>query len=282
MAAAGADEFSGPGRKTIVNEDWGTIYCQESCSVRADSLGRTFRVTTDKGPISLSRCNDGWLVQAPNQNLRLRKTENFDGSRRLLVTFNSSKYLFEKKLNDYMWNFPGNKVYFTLREGELRAAIGPEGTFKMHKKKGGVAYDIDSEAGQSEVLLGRKKLSNHKYRYVVVRQSGEELARHPYMVRGVLFDNGPVGMFIKMPRNPVMDALDWTLVKAFPSSIPYPEAKVVEAPVKERDPLDAIEAGPDEDPMGLKRTKTEKYRDMKNPAPPDNNGNTPTWTLPPK
>jgi hypothetical protein len=277
-----ADEFSGPGRKTLVNEEWGTIFCEEACSVRSDASGRTQRLTTSQGPISLSQAADGWLVQAPNQNLRLRRYEGMDGSRRLLVTFNSATYVFETKQNDHLWIFPGQRVFFTLREGELRGALGPEGAYKMHKKSGGVAYEIDSEVGQSQVLLGRKKLTKKTFRYVVVRQSGEELGRHPYMVKGVIFDNGPVGMFIKMPRNPVLDALDWNLVKAFPSAVPYPEFKVVERPAKERDPLQAVEASPDEDPNGLKRIKAEKYRDMKNPAPPDTNGNSPTWTIPPK
>lgn len=281
LGGAWADDYSGPGRTTLVNEDWGTIYCKDNCAVRSDVSGRIRRLTTDEGPISLSQAADGWLIQAPNQNLRLRRYEGI-GGRRLLVTFNSASYVFENKQNDYLWEFPGNKVFFNLREGELRGALGPEGAFKMHKKHGGVAYEIDSEAGQSQVLLGRKKIGKKDYRYVVVQQSGEELARHPYMVRGVLFDNGPVGIFIKMPRNPVLDALDWTMVKAIPSAVPFPAAKVVEAPVKERDPLQAIEASRDEDPNGLKRMKSEKYRDMKNPAPPDTNGNTPTWTIPPK
>lgn len=278
---AAADELSGPGRKTLVSEEWGTIFCQEGVRVKSDLAGRTHRLNTDKGLVSMSRSLDGWLVQAPNQNLRLRRQDGLDGSQRLLVTFNSTSYVFERRNNDYMWMFPDSqKVWFTLREGELRAALGPEGAFKMHKKTGGVAYDIDSDAGQSQVLLGRKKMGKGAgYRYVVVRQTGEELARHPYLVRGVVFENGPVGMFIKMPRNPVMDALDWSLVKAVPSTIPFPEPKVVEQRDK-RDPLQAVEGSGDEDPMGLKRIKSEQYRDMKNPETPptpNTNGNSTQW-----
>ncbi len=116
----------------------------------------------------------------------------------------------------------------------------------------------------------------------MVRQSGEDLSKHPYLVRGVVFDNGPVGVFIKMPRNPVLDALDWTLVKAIPSAVPYAEVKVVEAPVKEKDPLQAVQPSRDEDPLGINRNERSKYRDMKNPAPPDSPGSSPTWTVPPK
>lgn len=277
-----ADELSGPGRKTLVKEEWGTIFCQDTCAVRSDISGSHHWLTTDKGKISLSRSIDGWLVQSPNQNLRLRRQDGMDGSRRVMVTFNSATYVFQNKLNDYLWMFPGNRVFFTLREGEVRGALGPEGAFKMHKKSGGVAYEIDSDAGQSEVWLGRKKQGKTGgYHYVMVKQSGEELAKHPYLVRGVIFDNGPVGMFIKMPPNPVLDALDWTLVKAIPTAVPFPEVKVVEAPTKERDPLQAVEPQANEDPLGLKRSEG-KYRDMKNPAPPDTNGNSPTWKIPPK
>lgn len=285
MGCAAADELSGPGRRTLVSEEWGTIFCQESATVKSDVAGRSHRLNTDKGLVSMSRSIDGWLVQAPNQNLRLRRQDGLDGSTRLLVTFNSTSYVFERRNNDYMWMFPGNKVFFTLREGELRAALGPEGAFKMHKKNGGVAYDIDSDAGQSQVLLGRKKLNKAAgYRYVVVKQSGEDLGRHPYLVRGVVFENGPVGMFIKMPKNPVMDALDWNLVKAIPSTVPFPEPKVVEIRDK-RDPLQAVEGTDNEDPLGLKRIKSEQYRDMKNPETPptpNTNGNSTQWNTVPK
>ncbi|MBX3171251.1 MAG: hypothetical protein KF760_27835 [Candidatus Eremiobacteraeota bacterium] len=278
---AQADELSGPGRKTLVNEPWGTVYCEESCTTRSDQFGKRHYVTSDKGNISLSQTVDGWLVQAPNQNLRLRRQLNLDGGERLMVTFNAATYVFETKANDYSWIFPGDRVFFGLREGELRSALGNEGAYKMHKKAGGVAYEIASEAGESQVLLGRKKYTKFPgSHYVIVRQQGEDLARHPYLVHGVVFDNGPIGMFIKMPRNPVLDALDFSFVKSVASKVPYPEAKVVETPVKERDPLQATEAPANEDPLGLKRNEGPK-RDMKNPAPPDTKENN-QWNVVPK
>lgn len=280
LQLAQADELSGPGRKTLVNEPWGTVYCQESCTSRSDQFGQRQYVVSDKGNISLSKTVDGWLVQAPNQNLRLRRQLNLDGSERIMVTFNSATYVFETKSNDYSWIFPGDRVFFSLREGELRSALGNEGAYKMHKKSGGVAYNIESEAGESQVLLGRKKYTKFPgSHYVIVRQEGEDLARHPYLVHGVIFDNGPVGMFIKMPRNPVLDALDFTFVKSVASKVPYPEAKVVEIRDK-RDPLQAIETPANEDPLGLKRNEGPK-RDMKNPAPPDTKENN-QWNVVPK
>lgn len=277
---AQADELSGPGRKTLVNEDWGTIFCQESASVRTDTMGQRHKLSTDKGNVSLAKTVDGWLVQAPNQNMRLRRQLSHDGSDRILVTFNSASYVFETKANEYSWIFPGDRVFFTLREGELRSALGNEGAYKMHKKHGGVAYEVESEAGESQVLLGRKKYSKLPgSHYVIVKQEGEDLARHPYLVHGVVFDNGPVGIFLRMPRNPLLDALDFTFVRSIASKVPYPEVKVVETPVKERDPLQAIEPPRDEDPLHVKRSNG-PYRDMKNPAPAEKNGDSQNWTTP--
>ena len=284
LQLAQADELSGPGRKTLVNEEWGTVFCTDSFSTRSDQFGLRHQVESDKGKISLSKTVDGWLVQAPNQNLRLRHQVNVDGSDRVMVTFNSATYVFETKANDYTWIFPGDRVYFTLREGELRTALGNEGAYKMHKKSGGVAYNIESEAGESQVLLGRKKYTKFPgSHYVIVKKDGEELARHPYLVHGVVFDNGPVGIFVRMPRNPVLDALDFTFVRSVASKVPYPEIKVVEAPVKERDPLQAVEPDRNEDPLGLKRNEPPK-RDMKNPesAPPDTKGTNQWNIVPPK
>ena len=278
---AQADELSGPGRKTLINEPWGTVYCDESCTTRSDTFGKRHYVMSPKGSISLSQTVDGWLVQAPNQNLRIRRQTNLDGSDRLLVTFNSASYVFETKANDYNWIFPGDRVFFGLREGEVRSALGNEGAYKMHKKSGGVAYEIESEAGESKVLLGRKKYTKFPgFHYVIVRQEGEDLARHPYLVHGVVFDNGPVGMFVKMPRNPLLDALDFNYVRSIASKVPYPEVKVVETPTKERDPLQATEAPDNEDPLGLKRSEGPK-RDMKNPAPTDPKGHN-QWNTVPK
>lgn len=281
LRLAYGDELSGPGRKTLVNEPWGTVYCQENCTARSDQFGKRHYVTSEKGNISLSQTLDGWLVQAPNQNLRLRRQVNHDGSERIMVTFNSSTYVFETKANDYSWIFPGDRVFFGLREGELRSALGNEGAYKMRKKSGGVAYDIESEAGESQVLLGRKKYTKFPgSHYVIVKHEGEDLARHPYLVHGVVFDNGPIGIFVKMPRNPVLDALDFSFVKSVASKVPYPEVKVVETPVKERDPLQATESPANEDPLGTKRNEGPK-RDMKNPAPPDTKENN-QWNVVPK
>lgn len=275
-----ADENSGPGRKTLVSEEWGTIFCQENCTVKSDPMGIRHRINSDKGPISLARSVDGWLLQAPNQNLRLRLVDGLDGGRRWVVSFNSAVYTFEQKRNDYSWRFPGDQVFFTLREGELRGALGSQGFYRMHKHNGGVSYQIESEAGTSEVLLGKKKTSGRNYRYVVVQQSGEELKRHPYLVRGVVFENGPVGIFIKMPRNPVLEALDWSQVWSVPSTVDYPAAKVVEPRPKNKDPLQAVEA--DQDPFGDKRNSFDKDRSMTDrPKDSSSSGNS-TWSLPPK
>lgn len=279
---AGADELSGPGRKTLVSEDWGTVYCLESCKVRPDSLGQRFIITTEKGPMALQRTALGWLLQSPNQNLQVRKQFSTDNSEHLLVQFNNAAYRFQKKGNDFIWSFPEDRVFFNLREGEVRGALGPSGSFKMRKHTGGVSYGIESEAGQSEVLLGRKKKKG-KFVYQVVQQTGQPLTDHPYLVRGVLFDNGPVGFFIKMPPNPVLEALEWSQLRTFANSLEFPKPKVVEAPEKPRDPLQAIEAAPDEDPLGTKRKPYSKDRSMfdvnATPSPNEPDGQ---WSQPPK
>lgn len=282
---AQADELSGPGRKTLVAEKWGTIFCQENLQVQSDPMGLRYRIASEQGPIALARSGEGWLLQAPNQNLVIRPDlHRLDGLQRLFVQFNATRYTFEQKGNDYVWNFPGKRVFFTLREGEVRGALGQEGSFKMHKKSGGVAYDVESESGSSQVLLGRKKLKGpQNYKYVVVKQQGEDLKNHPYLVRGVVFDNGPVGVFIRMPKNPLLEALEWSQVEQVSSSIPYPEtqAEAQTQPAVRRDPLQAIEAGRDEDPLKLKRKPFEKDRSMFDVSQPAE-GDSSQWSQGPR
>lgn len=264
FGVCGADELSGPGRKTLVAEEWGTIFCQETCAVRGDSAQRQFRITTDKGPISLSRTSNGWVVQASNQNIRLLHQQS-QGNPRLLVTFNGSRYWFDRSPNEFCWNFPSGKTFFHLREGEVRSGIGKEGAFKIHKHSGADAYKIESEAGESEVILGRKR-SKGTVSYVLVQQSGEDLSRHPLLCRGVVFDNGPVGVFIRMPRNPVLQALDWKQVQTVGSTFPYPEPKEPVGSQPATDPLQAVEAPRNEDPLHLQRKPFEKDRSMFDPS----------------
>src|SRR5687767_10767720 len=92
VSAAAADELSGPGRKTLVAEDWGTIFCQESCPVKVDSFQHHFRVTTDKGPMVLAKTREGWLLQAVNQNINVRQQASLNGNMHMLVQFNGQRY----------------------------------------------------------------------------------------------------------------------------------------------------------------------------------------------
>lgn len=284
------DEASGPGRRTLVEEPWGTIFCADSLQVR--DQGDVHRVASSKGPITVSRFGAGWMVQAPNQNLQVRPPVPGSGRDGLLVTFNASRFWFETKANEYIWNFPAGKTYFTLREGEVRGALGNDGGFTMHKHAAGISYNISSEAGESEVLVGRRQRFGKPTRYVLVKKKGEDLTHHPYLVRGVVFDNGPVGVFIRLPGNPVLAALPWNLVQKVATTIPYAGESVPEAgatpaettitptgpagdtpapaettitPEEPRaDPLRAVESKPNEDPLKQKRKPFEKDRSIFN------------------
>jgi hypothetical protein len=278
--AAGADDLSGPGRKTLVSADWGTIFCQEGCQVKMDPSGRQYRLSTEKGPAVLMRNGDSWVLQAVNQNIIVRQQSSYNGNEQLLVSFNGERFWFDRTPTEYSWRFPTGKTFFTLREGEVRGALGQAGSFSIHKHTGGASYQVKSDAGESEVLLGRKKRKPSGYNYQVVKQSGEELSKHPLLVRGVVFDNGPIGVYIRLPRTPLAEALPWQQVETVVSSRPFPEPKVVDTTVTP-DPLEAVVAPRDEDPLGLKRKPFQKDRSMFDPTLQEP-WNVNTWSQAPK
>jgi hypothetical protein len=277
---AGADELSGPGRKTLIQEDWGTIFCQDTCVVKRDASGNHYRLETDKGLAVASRNGDGWVVQAPNQNIRVLRRQLADGSEQMWVQFNGNRYAFERQPQQYTWMFPTGKTFFTLFGGEVRSGLGKDGTWKLHKHPGGAAYQIQGETGDTEVVLGKRKKKGADADYVLIQQSGEDLSKHPHLVRGVVFDNGPIGIYVRMPKTPVLQALDWTQVETVTSTVPFPEPKLPPV-VDRRDPLQAVEAARNEDPLRMKRKPFEKDRSMFDPSvtlpPPATEG---TWYTP--
>lgn len=97
--ATGADELSGYGRTTLAELPWGTVFCSEDCKVRTDPDGRRWRLETPKGYVSVFRSGDTWLIQAPNQNLKL---EPQDG-KSLQVAFNSSQHTVQIAPNSAQW-----------------------------------------------------------------------------------------------------------------------------------------------------------------------------------
>jgi len=80
-----------------------------------------------------------------------------------------------------------------------------------------------------------------------------------------------------------LEALDWSMVNTIASTIAFPEAKAPVVKEKARDPLQAVEAGRDEDPLGLKRKPYSKDKSMTDlPTAPAAGDSDPEWSVPPK
>lgn len=96
---ATGDDLSGFGRITVAEAPWGTVYCSEDSQVRPDPSGRRWRLETPKGYVSVFHSDQSWLIQAPNQNLRLEVVQ----PQQLRVTFNSAQHLLELSPEKSSW-----------------------------------------------------------------------------------------------------------------------------------------------------------------------------------
>lgn len=118
-APIGADELSGYGRTTLAELPWGTVFCSEDCKVRADQDGLRWRLDTPKGYVSVFRSGDSWLIQAPNQNLKL---EPQDG-KSLQVTFNASQHTVEVASKGAQWTAGRGFVPQRIDSSEHRGIV---------------------------------------------------------------------------------------------------------------------------------------------------------------
>jgi hypothetical protein len=218
-----SDQTSGPGRVTLAEEPWGTIYCAQGCRINQDATGARWLLETSRGPVSVQRRLNGWLIQAANQNLRV--DEESQGAWRF--HFNASKYRLEKSPNRVLWSDPASQtLQYNLEEGGRSLECeGFQGRISIVENEAGDTFQIDSTAGQTRVTIKNQQ----------VEARGISLSQHPYLLPGVLLDNEVVGVYIKLPGARALAGLGWEQAPKIASQVPF--AVRIPAQPRRPDPL---------------------------------------------
>lgn len=218
---------SPPGTTVLEELPWGTLFVDSTAERSSYSPGR-HRIKTPVGDVRAVVTDGDVVVQYPNRDLRVRHRVDGD-SGELLVQFQSKNYRFKRKGKyELSWHLPGEEIFFRYRGPRIYDALGDASLLKVRRRKEKGLYWVTSDRGQSEVQVQGSGLT---------LVEGEAPASHPYLMRGMVFRQGPVGIFVRLPGGELFEALDWTSARSVVAQMPPPKEKPIEEP--EVDPLKA-------------------------------------------
>ena len=182
--AAGADEVSGPGRITLVDEAWGTVYYVPSQLVtyrytRNTETGER-EMSSNHGKVKIFEAGIGaYHVVGPKHKLDVEGS-----SSEVKVTFDQKAFTFSHSPAGLKIVTPKGTYNYT-NVGEDITAVGPFGKTMIRNKNG--HYLVNSPKGE--------------YSYTPLDGGGFEvkggpLMSHPGLYRGACFTIDGVGVFI--------------------------------------------------------------------------------------
>jgi hypothetical protein len=209
-----------PSRETVVETAWGRIECKQGCRIHPDVSGTRFSVDTPNGKVQVARGGEWWLIQFPDQTVRVRQTERLSGHEEVLVQFKGQNYRIEQSQGEWEWKFPDDHAYFHYYAGLLRDAVGDRGAFKVQHSLRHNSYTVASETGESKFRLLKHKLhTSHHTLYQLETLSGQGAEKYPYLVKGVRFREGALSIFIAMPGGPLTAGLSESTVRTYTSDL---------------------------------------------------------------
>ncbi|MCA9796239.1 MAG: hypothetical protein KC910_30740, partial [Candidatus Eremiobacteraeota bacterium] len=236
-----------PGNRTLVKTSWGEVFCDGGLEVTSKNPGR-FTVTTPSGPINVVADGSEVLIQYPDQALRVRLSDTMEGHQ-VLVQFQNKNYRILHQNRQVKWTFPDDEVFFRLRAGKVYDVLGNQGFLRIRRQGPPGNYRVVSDIGESQFEVVPTGVTTHE---------GEPPESHPYLTRGVIFQEGPVGLAVYLPQGNLTGALSWTGARRYEA--PLPEPKQPPAPPEE--PVDPLKANdPEWDSPALKSTPVDAAAD---------------------
>jgi len=236
-AAVWADRGPDTGHLSVVTFPWGEIYCSKQSSF--SHSGPRTTISGPNGQVLVVQAGPWLNIQFPGHTARVRQTEG-----ELLVQFGGQNYRFvQKDKRELKLQFPDETVYYALSGGGVRSILGPNGAVTVNKNTQLKTFEVTSEAGSSTVQVratpNPKKKKDRQLRLIVVKGEGPE--RHPYLHRGVRFEDGGVGIFVPLQAGgPLLQALDFNKsTRVISYSAAAPSAKAAPATGPAANPLKA-------------------------------------------
>ncbi|MGE0495324.1 MAG: hypothetical protein AB7S38_39325 [Vulcanimicrobiota bacterium] len=236
-----------PGNRTLLTTAWGEVFCDGSLEVTSKTPGR-FTVVTPSGPINVVADGSEVLIQYPDQALRVRQSETNEGHQ-VLVQFQNKNYRIIHQNRQVKWAFPDDEAFFRLRAGKVYDVLGSQGFLRIRRQGAPGNYRVSSDIGESHFEVAPTGVTTHE---------GEPPEAHPYLTRGVIFKEGPVGLAVYLPQGNLTGALSWTGARRY--EVPLPEPKQPAA--KPEEPVDPLKANdPEWDSPVLKSTPVNASED---------------------
>jgi hypothetical protein len=198
-----SDELSGPGRQSVSNESWGSVYYVpmelRDYSYHRDVTANLRLIKTGHGEV---RITDNGLshyeFQFPDGKASIDSV-----GQTTKVTFHGKNYEFVHKADGFVVKTPDDEIHYKFGPHTI-VATGKRGTTKVTEKDGD--YKVESPVGV--------------YTYTPTGADGGftvkggPLARHPYMLRGALFEDSGVGFFVDFkkldPDSLLFKFLEWS------------------------------------------------------------------------
>jgi len=248
LGTAGADPRSGPGKTTLAEEPWGTVYCADGCRVTQDERGTWWRLETPQGPVSVQRRPGGWLIQASNQNLRLDDISSTPDQKEYRILFNAAQYRLQQSPTKFSW-IPGEGApidYQIEDQGRALEGSGPQGKLSVAGDPSEGIYRISSQVGETVLTVKAEK----------TEVKGPAPGAHPYLQRGIYLDNQVVGILINLPTQRALPCLGWELTSTISSRVPFADRSQTRQPARP-DPLN-LSPKPFEEAPTIEQTLNKK------------------------
>jgi hypothetical protein len=199
-----ADDRSGPGRRTILREGWGTVFfapeqVKGDYELTINEDGDRYSFKSDQGLVEIEENQEDVKIHYPD----LEASVEFEPES-LVVTWGDDVHRFERDGPKMTYKGPQGQVEFVRGEGEM-TITGPRGTVTLSDREG--EYLVKSPAGETRFTTLPSGF----------RISGVRLSEHPYLRRGALFSHDGVGVYVELalldPKNPLFRFLDWGTIE---------------------------------------------------------------------
>lgn len=195
------DDLSGPLRRTLTDEDWGTIYYvpQElkDYDYARDAVNGVRTVESKLGKVTITDAGIGSFdIQYPDTKLSVDSSKDS-----VVVTFRNQVYKFLKSDKTMTVVLPDDEISYSGNGTEF-VISGKKGTTKIVERDGN--YHMESPVGVFSYVPNPD--GGFKVR-------GAPAVQHTYLIRGALFQDAGVGVFIDFKKfksdSPIFRFMEW-------------------------------------------------------------------------
>lgn len=203
-----ADEFSGPGRYTLVREDWGTVFIDPSrfdgdYQIKMDKTGERYLLQRSTGEVVIEEQANDLKIFFPDLKVKVDKEPGH-----LNIQWGNKTYHLSRADHKMVFRGPSTEVTYT-RVGDGLQIEGPQGKLTATGSEG--TYLVESSAGTTRLQVLPDGL----------RVEGVRLSEHPYLRRRAVFLHQGVGLAVDWrvldTRSPLFKLLEREVVLEGPA-----------------------------------------------------------------